>query len=166
MLPDLFGVNQGADCMRTHNQELIRTFKVLLHENHFSSQSEIIDALKRKGFDEINQSKVSRILNHLGAVRTRNAKKELQYCLPEELKVPSIDAPLATLVNDIDYNSHMVVIKTTPAAAQIVARLMDSLGKPDGILGCVGGDDTIFVTPTRNTSVEKLYRLIKQLLQS
>ncbi|OED41455.1 arginine repressor [Endozoicomonas sp. (ex Bugula neritina AB1)] len=150
--------------MRVHNPELIRTFKVLLHDSHFSSQGEIVEALREKGFDDINQSKVSRILNHLGAVRTRNAKREMLYCLKEELAVPSMDSPLASLVIDIDFNSFMVVIKTTPGAAQIVARLMDSMGKPDGILGCVGGDDTIFVTPTRNTSVEKLYNTIKQLL--
>lgn len=149
--------------MRVHNPELIRTFKILLNRHHFSSQSEMVEALKEKGFEDINQSKVSRILSHLGAVRTRNARKETVYCLPEELKVPSIDSPLASLVTDIDYNDAMVVIKTTPAAAQIVARLMDSMGKPDGILGCVGGDDTIFVIPTRATSVEHLYTMLRDL---
>ena len=150
--------------MRIHNQDLIKTFKVILNERNFSSQHEMIDALKEKGFDGLNQPKVSRILSQLGAVRTRNAKKEIQYCLPDSADIPSIEAPLASLVRNIDYNSSMVVIKTTPAAAQIVARLMDSLGTADGILGCVGGDDTIFVTPTRNTSVEKLYEMLTQLL--
>ena len=150
--------------MRTQNYELIKTFRVLLHEQNFSSQHEMIDALKEKGFEGLNQSKVSRILNQLGAVRTRNVKKEIQYCLPEGMDIPSIDAPLGSLVQDIDYNHSMVVIKTTPAAAQIVARLMDSLGKADGILGCIGGDDTVFVTPTSNTSAEQLYDILKEVL--
>lgn len=150
--------------MRTQNYELIKTFRVLLHEKNFSSQHEMIDALKKKGFEGLNQSKVSRILNQLGAVRTRNAKKEIQYCLPEGMDIPPINATLASLVRDIDYNHSMVVIRTTPAAAQIVARLMDSLGKADGILGSVGGDDTVFVTPTSDTSVEQLYVILKELL--
>ena len=151
--------------MRVHDPALVKTFKVLLQEQQFSSQAEMVDALRHEGFENINQSKVSRILTQLGAIRTRNAKKETVYCLPGELGVPSVDAPISSLVVDIDYNNAFVVIKTTPAAAQIVARLMDSLGKADGILGCVGGDDTIFVTPTRCTAIENLYHTIKQLLR-
>ena len=151
--------------MRVHDPILLRTFKVLLKEKQFSSQAEIVEALKNEGFDNINQSKVSRILTQLGAIRTRNAKKETVYTLPGELGVPSIDSSLANLVIDIDYNHCFVVIKTTPAAAQIVARLMDSLGKADGILGCVGGDDTIFVSPTRNTTIASLFHTIKELLR-
>lgn len=150
--------------MRTQDSELIKTFKVMLCEKHFKNQGEMVEALKAEGFRDVSQSKISRILNNIGAVRTRNAKKETVYCVPGEISVPAIDAPLASLVTDIDYNDHLVVIKTTPGAAQIVARLLDSLGKADGILGCVGGDDTIFVTPTRNTSVNKLYKTISAVL--
>lgn len=151
--------------MRVHDPALVKTFKKLLQEHQFSSQAEMVDALKQEGFNSINQSKVSRILTQLGAIRTRNAKKETVYCLPGELGVPSVDAPIASLVVDIDYNDTCVVIKTTPAAAQIIARLMDSMGKADGILGCIGGDDTIFVTPTRGTPVKNLYQSIRQLLR-
>ncbi|WP_299730775.1 transcriptional regulator ArgR [uncultured Endozoicomonas sp.] len=150
--------------MRTQDSELIKTFKVMLCEHHFHNQQEMVDALKAEGFHDISQSKVSRILNNIGAVRTRNAKKETVYCVPDEMIVPAIDAPLASLVTDIDYNDQLVVIKTTPGGAQVVARLLDSLGKGDGILGCVGGDDTIFVTPTRNTSISRLYETISGVL--
>ena len=150
--------------MRTQDAELIKTFKVLLCEQHFKNQGEMVEALKAQGFRDVSQSKISRILNNIGAVRTRNAKKEAVYCVPGEINVPAIDAPLASLVTDIDHNDHVVVIRTTPGGAQIVARLMDSLGKADGILGCVGGDDTIFVTPTRNTDIVKLYQTITAVL--
>lgn len=150
--------------MRTQDVELIKTFKVLLCEKQFKNQGEMAKALKEKGFHDVSQSKISRILNNIGAVRTRNARKEAVYCVPSEIGVPSIGSPLSSLVVDVDYNDSMVVIKTTPGAAQIVARLLDSLGKADGILGCVGGDDTIFVTPTRNTAIEKLYDTINVVL--
>ncbi len=150
--------------MRVQNKELLHEVKHLITSHQFSSQSEIIEALQQRGYQDINQSKVSRILNTLGAVRTRNVKKELKYCLPQESSSPSIDASLATLITDIDYNASLVVIKTTPAAAQIVARLMDSLGKAYGILGCLGGDDTIFLTPTAQTSTQQLYDLIVELV--
>ncbi|PJE79628.1 Arginine repressor [invertebrate metagenome] len=150
--------------MRIHNPDLIETFKQLLLEQQFGSQSEMVEALKERGFSNINQSKVSRILTQLGAIRTRNAKKETVYCLSQGLSVPSATSPLSSMVLDIDYNPFVVVIKTTPGAAQIVARLMDSLSKADGILGTVGGDDTIFVTPTRSSSTEAIYETIRDLL--
>ena len=69
------------------------------------------------------------------------------YCLPSELSVPATSSPLKNLVLDIDHNDFVIVIKTSPGAAQLIARLLDSIGKPEGILGTIAGDDTIFVTP-------------------
>lgn len=53
---------------------LSEAFKSLLREEKFSSQSEIVTALQEMGFENINQSKVSRMLSKFGAVRTRNTK--------------------------------------------------------------------------------------------
>ncbi|RXJ73384.1 arginine repressor [Veronia nyctiphanis] len=143
--------------------KLVRAFKAILKEEKFSSQGEIVDALKAQGFENINQSKVSRMLTKFGAVRTRNAKMEMVYCLPVELGVPTTSSPLKELVMDIDYNSALVVIHTGPGAAQLIARLLDSLGKAEGILGVVAGDDTIFITPSRETTTEALYGAVCDL---
>ena len=110
-------------------EELVKAFKALLKEEKFSSQGEIVAALQEQGFDNINQSKVSRMLTKFGAVRTRNAKMEMVYCLPAELGVPTTSSPLKNLVLDIDYNDAVVVIHTSPGAAQLIARLLDSLGQ-------------------------------------
>ncbi len=137
--------------------ELIKAFKALLKQEKFSSQGEIVQALQEEGFDNINQSKVSRMLTKFGAVRTRNAKMEMVYCLPAELGVPTTTSPLKNLVLDIDYNDALIVIRTSPGAAQLIARLLDSLGKAEGILGTIAGDDTIFITPARAFTVNKLH---------
>jgi len=100
------------------------------------------------------------MLTKFGAVRTRNAKMEMVYCLPAELGVPTTTSPLKNLVLDIDYNDALVVIHTSPGAAQLIARLLDSLGKAEGILGTIAGDDTIFITPARTFSVKQLYDAI------
>ncbi|MCC4799130.1 transcriptional regulator ArgR [Enterovibrio norvegicus] len=142
---------------------LVKAFKAILKEEKFSSQGEIVDALKAQGFENINQSKVSRMLTKFGAVRTRNAKMEMVYCLPVELGVPTTSSPLKELVMDIDYNDALVVIHTGPGAAQLIARLLDSLGKAEGILGVVAGDDTIFITPTRATTTVALFEAVCDL---
>jgi transcriptional regulator of arginine metabolism len=145
--------------------QLIREFKSLLKEERFGSQSEIVDALKTEGFDNINQSKVSRMLTKFGAVRTRNAKMEMVYCLPAELGVPTASSSLRELVLDVDHNQAIVVIHTGPGAAQLIARLLDSLGKSEGILGVVAGDDTIFITPTLDVSTKELFEAVCELFE-
>ncbi|AWK44075.1 transcriptional regulator ArgR [Photorhabdus laumondii subsp. laumondii] len=153
--------------MRTPSkqEDLVKAFKALLKEEKFSSQGEIVTALLEEGFENINQSKVSRMLTKFGAVRTRNAKMEMVYCLPAELGVPTATSPLKNLVLDVDYNHPIVVIRTSPGAAQLIARLLDSLGKSEGILGSIAGDDTIFVTLTRDSTTEQLRGAILGLFE-
>lgn len=103
------------------------------------------------------------MLTKFGAVRTRNAKMEMVYCLPAELGVPTTSSPLKNLVLDIDYNDAVVVIHTSHGAAQLIARLLDSLGKAEGILGTIAGDDTIFTTPANGFTVKDLYEAILEL---
>ncbi|MFM2478068.1 transcriptional regulator ArgR [Celerinatantimonas sp. MCCC 1A17872] len=144
---------------------LIQAFKALLKEERFGSQAEIVTALQELGFDNINQSKVSRMLSKFGAVRTRNAKMEMVYCLPAELGVPTATSPLKNLVMEIDHNDALIVIQTSPGAAQLIARLLDSLGKAEGILGTIAGDDTIFITPTQEMDIGQLQDSIKELFE-
>ncbi|BBF13101.1 TPA: transcriptional regulator ArgR [Haemophilus influenzae] len=147
-------------------ENLTRAFKELLNQERFGSQSEIVDALKKQGFTGINQSKISRMLSKFGAVRTRNTKMEMVYCLPNELSVPNTSSPLKNLVLDVDHNAMLIVIKTTPGAAQLIARLLDSIGKSEGILGTIAGDDTIFVTPTNDKPIAELLQNIQRLFEN
>ena len=145
---------------------LAEAFKALLREEKFSSQSEIVTALQDLGFTHVNQSKISRMLSKFGAVRTRNTKMEMVYQLPAELAVPTTSSPLKNLVIDIDHNDVLVVVRTSPGAAQLIARLLDSMGKSEGILGTIAGDDTIFITPTCQTSTDELISHITELFET
>nr|3V4G_A Chain A, Arginine repressor [Vibrio vulnificus YJ016] len=156
-----------SNAMRPSEKQdnLVRAFKALLKEERFGSQGEIVEALKQEGFENINQSKVSRMLTKFGAVRTRNAKMEMVYCLPTELGVPTVSSSLRELVLDVDHNQALVVIHTGPGAAQLIARMLDSLGKSEGILGVVAGDDTIFITPTLTITTEQLFKSVCELFE-
>ncbi|WP_037468850.1 transcriptional regulator ArgR [Shewanella marina] len=144
-------------------EDLTRVFKSVLKEERFGSQSEIVTALQAEGFGNINQSKVSRMLSKFGAVRTRNAKQEMVYCLPAELGVPTAGSPLKNLVIDVDHNQAMIVVRTSPGAAQLIARLLDSMGKPEGILGTIAGDDTIFISPANIKNIDETLETVKSL---
>ena len=147
-----------------HKQEaLVQAFKDLLKQEQFGSQGDIVDALKAQGFDNISQSKVSRMLSKFGAVRTRNARQEMVYCLPAELGVPTAKSPLKQLVLDIEHNEVMIIIRTSPGAAQLIARLLDSLSKSDGVLGTIAGDDTIFIAPTDVSNIKQTINKLELL---
>jgi transcriptional regulator of arginine metabolism len=49
----------------------------------------------------------------------------------------------------------MIIVRTSPGAAQLIARLLDSLSKSDGVLGTIAGDDTIFIAPTHVGQIEE-----------
>lgn len=147
-----------------HKDALSEAFKSLLREEKFGSQSEIVAALQELGFEHINQSKVSRMLTKFGAVRTRNTKMETVYQLPAEMGVPTTSSQLKNLVTDIDHNNALIVVRTSPGAAQLIARLLDSMGKSEGILGTIAGDDTVFITPTNQTEMATLLKNISAIL--
>ena len=152
--------------MAEKTDNLLNAFKELLSQERFGSQSEIVTALHELGFNNINQSKVSRMLTKFGAIRTRNTRMEMVYCLPNELSVPNTSSPLKNLVLDIDFNDLLIVVKTSPGAAQLIARLLDSVGKADGILGTIAGDDTIFITPTKGMSIDQLMINVQRLFEN
>lgn len=152
--------------MTAQKDSLSLAFKTLLSEERCSSQLEIVKALHAQGFTQINQSKVSRMLTKFAAVRTRNARGEIVYCLPNEMSVPVANSPISNLVLDIDHNDILIVVKTSPGAGQIIARLLDHLGKAEGILGTVAGDDTIFITPTKGRNIKKLMKNIENLFSA
>ncbi len=151
--------------LQQKQEALVNAFKDLLKQEQFGSQGDIVDALKNLGFDNISQSKVSRMLSKFGAVRTRNARQEMVYCLPAELGVPTAKSPLKQLVLDIESNEVMIIVHTSPGAAQLIARLLDSLSKSDGVLGTIAGDDTIFIAPTHISEIDQTIEKLNVLFQ-
>ncbi len=145
--------------------DLIKYFKNLLKQEKFGSQGDIVEALKEHGFDNVSQSKVSRLLSKFGAVRVRNARQEIVYCLPPELGIPTAQSTLKHLVLEVMHNKAMIIIRTSPGAAQLIARMLDSLNQADGVMGTIAGDDTVFIAPSDITKIEQTLTTIKTLFE-
>lgn len=152
--------------MTSKQEEEIKAFKEVLKAESYGSQGEIVEVLKSMGFANISQSKVSRMLSKFGAVRARNAKGDMVYCLPPELGMPTAKSPLKQLVLDVEHNGVMIIIRTTPGAAQLIARLLDSLGRSDGVLGTIAGDDTIFIAPASVDQIEEIRQKVEDLFET
>lgn len=143
---------------------LRNNFKELLQSENFTSQNEIVDYLLAQGYEHINQSKVSRLLAKFGAIRRRNARGELVYSIPSELNVPDTTSKINNLIHQMDYNDVMIVINTSSGAAPLVARILDSFGRAEGIMGTIAGDDTIFIMPCRGMTTRDLFFKINNLM--
>ena len=144
-------------------EDLVKAFRQLLKDESCGSQSQIVSVLQEQGFDNISQSKVSRMLSRHGAVRARNARNDLVYCLPPEMSKLDANISVRDLVEEVASNGALIVIKTSPGAAQMVARLLDSISRAEGILGCVAGDDTIFVAPADVKEITAIQDSIEEL---
>jgi len=134
--------------------------QVLLHGGN-TTQEAIVLALESKGH-KVNQSKISRLLRKINAIKTKNDQGNMVYCLPHDAEAPPINASLGELVVDIVANEHMIVIKTSPGAASLIARVIDH--KKCQVLGTIAGDDAIFVAPESITTIEQTMGLIRSQL--
>jgi transcriptional regulator of arginine metabolism len=147
------------------NQALGGALKALLLERKASTQEEICLSLTAQGFD-INQSRASRLLRKIGAIKIQNEKGQIVYSLPKEPIPPSMESALTNLIVDVSANEVMVVVITKPGSASLVARLLDFNQLQTEILGTIPGDDTIFVSPKSIKNIPKMLDEVKKLLSS
>ena len=121
----------------------------LLAEHSVTSQPQLVELLAAEGV-EATQATVSRDLEDLGAVKVRVAGVDSQVYAIAELPKDQV-APLEHLrrvlgewVVDLGVSVNLVVVRTPPGSAHVVASALDRTGLP-GVLGTVAGDDTVLV---------------------
>lgn len=138
----------------------LNALRELLAEGRISTQEELVEELRAQKF-VVTQSTISRDLGRLAAVKTRDSSGRVIYKLPEDVAPAPVNADLKGLLLDIEHNGSLIVIHTTPGSANLLARQLDT-SKPEGILGTIAGDDTIFVAPN---SPRKIGETIKAILE-
>ncbi len=144
---------------------LMEAFHSLLMGRKASTQEEICSNLEQQGY-EINQSKASRLLRKIGAIKVVNEQGQTVYSLPREPAPPHMQTPLRDLILDIVSNETLIIVFTSPGSASMVARVLDyNLAKTE-ILGTLAGDDTIFVAPKSIHKIDILLREIKEIFNS
>ncbi len=143
--------------------DLIEDLRRLLIEGIATSQEELCAALESHGHP-INQSKISRLLRKIGAVKSKNEHGQIVYHLPFEPAPPTTSSQLSSLVIDVASNESMIVVYTLPGSAQLIARILDYHKKKIQILATIAGDDAIFVAPESIKTIRHTVKEIRQLL--
>jgi transcriptional regulator of arginine metabolism len=120
----------------------------VLEEQAVSSQAQLVELLAADGV-VATQATVSRDLEDLGAVKVRIPGGTMAYAIPEHAKEGSapddhLRRVMGEFVVEVSHSGNLVVLRTPPGSAHVVASALDRSGLHD-MLGTVAGDDTLLV---------------------
>lgn len=129
----------------------------LLSSEAVASQTRLVELLAAEGV-VATQATVSRDLEELGAVKVRVPGGELVYAVPElpQEQLAPVDhlrRVLGEWVVDLLRSGDIVVLRTPPGCAHVVASALDRSRLPRA-LGTVAGDDTVLVIAEEGSGAE------------
>jgi transcriptional regulator of arginine metabolism len=148
---------------RTRRQAIL---KDILSSAAASTQEALVNGLAKEGI-EVTQATVSRDLAAIGAVRGPNG-----YHLPDAPNQPAdkqgdttqLHPVLRDHVIRISPAASIVVIHTAPGHANFVASEFDAV-RPTNMVGCLAGDDTIFIATPSNKAATTLAQQLSQAIE-
>ena len=123
-----------------------------LRGDKVGSQEELVLRLGIEGV-AATQATVSRDLDELGAVKVRR-DGAIRYVLSDQRgggDPALLDRLLAEWVTDIVEANGLIVLRTPPGSANLVANALDAAAL-DGVVGTIAGDDTIFIALAQGAS--------------
>jgi transcriptional regulator of arginine metabolism len=121
----------------------------LLSDHTVTSQEQLADLLAAEGIFA-TQATVSRDLEEIGALKVRVPGLERTVYalaeLPKDHVVPTdhLRHVLGEWVVDVASSGNLVVLRTPPGSAHVVASALDRTSV-EGVIGTVAGDDTVLV---------------------
>jgi transcriptional regulator of arginine metabolism len=137
----------------------------LLASEPVTSQAHLVGLLRADGI-AATQATVSRDLVELGAVKVRGADGVRTLALPGSSSAPAapehLHRVLSEWVVDVVSAGPMVVVKTPPGCAHVVASALDR-GVLPATLGTVAGDDTIFVVVDERVGGEAVAAQVREV---
>ena len=141
-------------------QRLIADF---IDSENVSSQNQLKGLLKKNQI-LITQATLSRDLNELGAIKKRLKNGRLVYVLPKnqdnnaQFKIAK--KALEDFVLDVEPVSNQVVVKTTTAAAQVIAESIDNL-YIDNIVASIAGDNVVLIISNDESKAKEVAKTIE-----
>ena len=144
-------------------QKLIADF---IEDGKITSQNQLKGILKKNGI-LITQATLSRDLTEIGASKKRDSNNNLKYILPKDdinnAQKSIAKKALRDFVLSVEPVSNQVIIKTTTAAAQVVAEAIDNL-YIDGIAASIAGDNVVLIISYGNKDATKISKILDSYL--
>ena len=143
-----------------------QTILRLLAQHEVTNQPQLVALLASEGI-AATQATVSRDLEDLGTIKVRVPGGATVYGVPEF--EPDRIAPhdqlrrvMGEWVADVAVSDNLVVLRTPPGCAHVVASALDR-GALDGLLGTVAGDDTLLCVASAEVGGQALAHLLREL---
>jgi transcriptional regulator of arginine metabolism len=140
-----------------------------LEEQVISSQVQLVELLATDGV-VATQATVSRDLEDLGAVKVRIPGGQMAYAIPELPKdrvtpEENLRRVLSEFLVDVAPSGNLVVLRTPPGSAHVVASALDRAAAAD-VIGTVAGDDTVVVVCDEDAGGKKVAARLTKLAGS
>ena len=134
----------------------------IIEKDNIETQEELAAKLRDIGI-VVTQATVSRDIKELRLLKVLTPDGSYKYAtvdkaehgVSERLVRMFIDSVLS-----ISYAENLIVIKTAPGMAMAVGAAIDDLSI-EGVLGCIAGDDTLFLAIAASTLAERIMGEIK-----
>ncbi|MFT6549838.1 MAG: transcriptional regulator of arginine metabolism [Acidimicrobiales bacterium] len=138
----------------------------MLANQAVTSQEQLVGLLADDGI-ESTQATVSRDLDDLGAVKVRVPGGESVYAIPEHpadrvVPMDQLRRVMGEWVVEVESSGNLVVLRTPPGSAHVVASALDRTGI-EGSIGTVAGDDTLMVVAAEGTAGSDLAATLRNL---
>lgn len=154
---------------RSHSDSRTRRLRALadlVRAETLTSQEEATERLGEQGF-AVTQATVSRDLEQLGAIKVKRGGV-LSYALPDQIAGADWSTGrLARILSEwalsVEAAGQLIVMKTPPGSAHLVASAIDQSALPE-IAGTVSGDDTLFLVVRDGHAIPPLVRRFERMM--
>ena len=137
----------------------------LINNHEVETQEQLASLLKEAGYD-VTQATVSRDIRQMKLSKqvTPDGRQKYVYTTadPEVMHDKYVSVIKAGYVS-MDVAGNLLVIRTVSGMAMAVAAAIDALDMPE-IVGCIAGDDTIFVAIKSNEVALELMEKYRSVL--
>ena len=131
------------------------------------TQEDLGIKLKESGFN-VTQATISRDIKELRLIKVLNAQGKYHYASFKENSSSSTNERIVNVFREsvigVEYSGNMIVIKTLSGAAMAASAAIDSLAWSE-VVGCVSGDDTIFVLVRNIENIELVVAKFRKMMR-
>ena len=147
--------------MKSKRHAIIRD---IIETQAVETQEELAEALRSRDI-QVTQATVSRDIKEMMLFKVPTESGRYRYAAPQQENLTFTKNRLARLFKDnvtgVDSSENLIVVKTLPGSASLVAAGLDQSQWPE-VIGTIAGDDNILVVVKPKAAV---LRVVKRLSQ-
>ncbi len=138
----------------------------IIENNIVETQDELVQHLKNLGFN-VAQATVSRDIKELRLIKVLSENGRYKYSTMKKQNSEISERTLKILKNtflSINSSGNIVVIKTIVGSANAAAAVIDAMNLKN-VIGCVAGDDTIFLLIDESTKPSDVIEYFHSIIE-